>query len=143
MSHSNDIFLAAHDAESLALMLSDPVHARRADNGVDALIDVLSLARVVAPAALDRGVVAMGSHVTYEDMSCGEQRGITLVYPINADPARGQISVLSPVGRTLLGRSIGAEVSVNLPSGAHASLLIRDVRPAAREEVEHEEECNA
>jgi len=139
MSHSNDIFLVADDVEALALMLSDPIHARLAGDGVDVLIDVLSLARVVAPDALDNGVVAMGSHVTYEEMPSGEQRRVTLAYPINADPARGRISVLSPVGRALLGRSTGTVVSVNLPSGAITSLLIRNVRPA----VQHEEECHA
>lgn len=141
MSHSNDIFLSAGDAQSLVLMLADPVHARSGID-IDALIEVLSSARIVAPDALDHGVVAMDSVVTYEDLSCGERRSVTLVYPIDADPAKGRVSVLSPVGRALLGRSIGAVVSVDLPSGAVASLLIREVRAVARHETT-EEECHA
>lgn len=142
MSHSNDIFLTTGDAESLALMLSDPVHARRAESDVDALIEVLSLARIVAPGALDPKVVAMGSHVTYEGLPHEEQRSITLAYPIDADPAEGRVSVLSPVGRALLGRCAGGVVTVDLPSGATASLLIRKVHPAERLDKMGEEECH-
>jgi regulator of nucleoside diphosphate kinase len=139
MSHSNDIFLSVGDAEALALMLADPVHGRGA--GIDALIELLSSARIVAPEELDRGVVAMYSRVMYEELSCGQQRSVTLVYPINADPAKGRISVLSPVGRALLGRSTGAVVNVDLPSGSVASLLIREVSPVVRQDAE--EACRA
>jgi transcription elongation factor GreA len=40
-----------------------------------------------------------------------------LVGAVEADPASGQISVESPVGRALLGKRKGDKVTVNTPSG--------------------------
>ena len=61
-----------------------------------------------------RTSVALGSRVRYEvDGSSGE---LTIVGSTEADPAAGRISAASPVGRALLGRRAGDEVSVTTPA---------------------------
>jgi regulator of nucleoside diphosphate kinase len=46
------------------------------------------------------------------------------VHPAQADAGQGRISVLSPVGRALLGSRAGHEVEVALPSGETRRMVI-------------------
>ena len=50
--------------------------------------------------------------------SPGIETEYRLVTPDGADPARGAVSVESPLGRALLGKSAGEEVTVERPRGA-------------------------
>lgn len=63
----------------------------------------------------DRAV--FGATVTMEDMETGEQKTYTLVGPDEADHTKGTISIESPVGRALLGKQEGDEISVQVPKG--------------------------
>lgn len=63
----------------------------------------------------DRAV--FGATVTVEDMDSGEQKTFTLLGPDEADHTKGTISIESPVGRALLGKQEGDEVSVQVPKG--------------------------
>jgi transcription elongation factor GreA len=67
-----------------------------------------------APAA-GTTAVHLGSAVTVEDGT--EETRWTIVGPTEADPADGRISIASPVGSALLGRSVGDEVVVRTPRG--------------------------
>jgi hypothetical protein len=49
------------------------------------------------------------------------------VYPADARPADGRISVLSPVGAALLGESKGQEVELPLPHGQSRRIRILNV----------------
>lgn len=57
------------------------------------------------------------SCVTLENRKNGDKIDYTLVDPLQADPARQLISVQSPIGRGLLGKKVGDEVSIDIPSG--------------------------
>ena len=61
--------------------------------------------------------VAFGATVELEDLDSGEMRRFTLLGPDESEPSRGRISVLSPVGRALLGKVSGDEVMVEVPKG--------------------------
>ena len=63
----------------------------------------------------DRAV--FGATVTVEDMDSGERKTFTLLGPDEADHTRGTISIESPVGRALLGKREGDEISVQVPKG--------------------------
>ena len=63
----------------------------------------------------DRAV--FGATVTVEDMETGEQKTFTLLGPDEADHTKGTISIESPVGRALLGKQEGDEISVQVPKG--------------------------
>lgn len=63
----------------------------------------------------DRAI--FGATVTVEDMETGDQKTFTLLGPDEADHTKGTISIESPVGRALLGKQEGDEVSVQVPKG--------------------------
>jgi transcription elongation factor GreA len=61
--------------------------------------------------------VTLGSTVVLKDLESGEQFTCTLVGTLEADPARNRISDESPVGRAILGQSVGTIVTVEAPVG--------------------------
>jgi len=61
--------------------------------------------------------VALGSVVTLQDLDTGETVRYELVVPELANLEQGLVSVSSPVGRGLVGRKEGEEVSIPIPSG--------------------------
>lgn len=61
--------------------------------------------------------VTFGATVEIEDMETGEVKKYTLLGPDEADPDNGSISVVSPVGRALLGKEEGDDVVVMAPRG--------------------------
>lgn len=61
--------------------------------------------------------MVFGATVDVEDVDSGEARTFTILGPDEADPAKGSISFLSPVGQALLGREEGDEVTVDIPRG--------------------------
>lgn len=61
--------------------------------------------------------VVFGATVDVEDVDTEERRTFTILGPDEADPAKGSISFLSPVGQALLGKEEGDEVSVDIPRG--------------------------
>ena len=64
------------------------------------------------------GVVAVGSTVTVTD-DLGEEV-YTIVGPAEVDLASGRISMESPVGKAVMGRRVGDEVTVQTPAGARS-----------------------
>jgi transcription elongation factor GreA len=66
------------------------------------------------PTSGDR--ITFASTVLLEDES-GKEIRYQIVGSDETDPARGRISVLSPLARTLIGKSIGDRVTAQLPGG--------------------------
>ena len=56
----------------------------------------------------------------------------TIVGSTEADVARGKLSAQSPVGKALLGRTAGASVEVQTPSGGRGYRVQRLVRDVVR-----------
>ncbi len=77
----------------------------------------MALYQVVDLDTLGGEKVVFGSTVEVEDVDSGESRTYTILGPDEADPAKGSISFLSPVGQALLGREEGDEVTVDIPRG--------------------------
>ncbi|PVA10366.1 nucleoside diphosphate kinase regulator [Pelagivirga sediminicola] len=74
----------------------------------DRLLDELGRARIVETAKLPKDVVSIGSAVTYRDETSGQEKMVTLVYPEHADISRDRVSIMTPIGVSLLGLSEGA-----------------------------------
>lgn len=132
MANDNDLMVSASDIEALALLLDE----RRRGGGseadaADALADLLVDARTVAPDRLPGDRVAMNSLVAYREEPGGGQRRVAVVHPGAADASAGRISVLSPVGRALLGRKRGAVTSLRVPGGRALTLRVLEVAPMA------------
>ncbi|MEO7854885.1 MAG: GreA/GreB family elongation factor [Rubrivivax sp.] len=72
-------------------------------------------------------VVTMRSRVVLKDLRSGAQDELTLCYPADADASAGAVSVLSPVGWSLLGQRVGATVSWPTPAGGTLSAEIVEI----------------
>ena len=130
----HDLMISLNDAEALAAMLE--THRLRdasESDPIEALGDLLSQARRVPDAKLPGDRVAMGSSVTYVDELSGARRTVWLAYPADADVASGRISVLSPIGRALIGRKRGDIVDVVLPGGRIVAIRILATAPLRQE----------
>ena len=88
---------------------------------------------VVDLASIKSDVIVYGATVTLEDVDSGETKEYTLLGPDETEYAKGSISVFSPVGKALLGRSEGEEVTVDAPRGKIVYEIIkvefRDLTP--------------
>ncbi|EPZ53169.1 MULTISPECIES: transcription elongation factor GreA [Alicyclobacillus] len=78
---------------------------------------MLRNARIINEDEVDTDVVSIGSTVTLKDIEFDEDIQYTIVGSAEADPAQNKISNESPVGRALLGKSVGSLVEVNVPAG--------------------------
>ncbi len=63
------------------------------------------------------GAARVGSHVVVLNLGTNTETTYQLVSPSEVDPKAGKISILSPVGKALVDRVKGEEVSVNVPAG--------------------------
>ncbi len=66
---------------------------------------------------IPKNVIGFGSKIYLEDMSSGDEVIYELVTPEEVDPKIGKISVSSPIGRALLNKEEGDDITINLPSG--------------------------
>lgn len=95
----------------------------------DELLAELDRARIVADARLRQDVVRMGSFLRYTTDS-GDDRIVTLVFPSEADIARGRISVLTPIGAALIGLSQGQSIDWTARDGRIHRLTVESVERA-------------
>jgi len=73
-------------------------------------------AQIIDVSKLSNEKVVFGSTVTLADVESGESKKYTLVGQEEADLKKGRISVLSPVGKALIGHKVGDTVKVKTPA---------------------------
>jgi len=78
---------------------------------------LLSTAKVIEEPTTKADYVRMGSHIKVGDVD-GEEETYYLVGSHEADPRRGLVSNESPIGRALIGKRVGDEVTVVAPAGS-------------------------
>lgn len=72
--------------------------------------------KVASAPPSDRSKVFFGAWITLAD-AAGDEKRYRIVGPDEIDPARGYISIDSPIARALLKRGEGEAVTVRLPGG--------------------------
>ncbi len=75
--------------------------------------------------------VCMGSEVEFRDDVSGRVQTVTLVYPNEADIAKGRISVLTPIGTALIGLPVGKSIDWTTRNGEKKRLTVLQVRKPA------------
>jgi len=91
------------------------------------LESMIRRAVIIDESTIDSNVVTIGSIVKVNDMDFEEEVEYTIVGSAEADPYEGKISNESPVGKALLGRTIGDVVDVQVPDGV-AKFEILEIR---------------
>jgi regulator of nucleoside diphosphate kinase len=92
------------------------------------LSDELDRAQIVRSGKTRGDFAHMGCWVEFQDNATGKVQTVTLVYPGEADIARGRISILTPVGAALIGLSAGQSIDWETRSGSIKRLTVLDVR---------------
>ncbi len=92
----------------------------------------IRMATVIEPEDLSTEMVAVGSVVHVKDEQTGKSVRYTIVGSAEAKPAENRLSNESPVGRALLGRKRGDEVSVQVPRGPARKLKITKIEVGLR-----------
>lgn len=79
---------------------------------------ILRRARILEKGESNNSYVTVGSTVKLKDIEMNREYTYTIVGTAEADPGESKISNESPVGRAILGLSIGEEVEVKVPAGS-------------------------
>ncbi|MBL0143724.1 MAG: nucleoside diphosphate kinase regulator [Betaproteobacteria bacterium] len=84
-------------------------------------------AEIVPGPRVSADVVTMNSTVSFRDEQTGLVSRMSLVYPAEMSIAAHRISVLSPVGRALLGRKVGDVAEVELPDDSQRVIRVLEI----------------
>tara|TARA_S200000501_G_scaffold134844_1_gene127612 strand:- start:3377 stop:3850 length:474 start_codon:yes stop_codon:yes gene_type:complete len=84
---------------------------------ISKLEETLSNARVIDESQLDNSKVLVLSKVKIKNQVNNMIMDYTIVADGEADLLKGKISVNSPIGKGLLGKSVGEIAQINVPSG--------------------------
>lgn len=94
------------------------------------LKDKIARAEVIDCSKVDCERAVFGTVVTLMDMESEEEVTYQLLGPEEADVKNGSISVLSPLGRSMLGKSVGDEVMTKTPGGVR-EFEVMEINPAS------------
>ena len=89
----------------------------------------LRTARVVEPQP-GNGRVDVGERVRLRDLDSGERLDLELVGPLEADPAEGRVSIVSPLGKAVVGLRRGQVAGVDAPLGRRRLRVVAVEPPA-------------
>jgi regulator of nucleoside diphosphate kinase len=92
----------------------------------DELHAEMARASIADAAAMPSNVVMMGSVVEFRS-GAGVQRRVELVFPVEADIAKGKVSVLTPIGAALIGLSAGQSIRWTARDGRAQELTVISV----------------
>ncbi|WP_163336775.1 transcription elongation factor GreA [Desulfopila sp. IMCC35008] len=81
------------------------------------LKDKLARAEVIDCIKVSTKCAVFGTIVTLLDLDTDEEVSYQLLGPEESDVKKGSISVLSPLGRSILGKEIGDEITTVTPGG--------------------------
>jgi regulator of nucleoside diphosphate kinase len=130
-----ELFISSSDASALSRLLAAAGGLAGTDSALE-LAEKLSEARVVGSGELPKNTIRFRSTVTYEELPGRVRRRVTLVDPGDADASAGRVSVLSPIGRALLGHVAGRVVDVMLPTGRKLAVRVTEVSPPTVDSLE-------
>jgi transcription elongation factor GreA len=84
----------------------------------------LANADIINPDKLPKDKAVFGHRVLLENIDTGEDVEYQLVGPDESDIEQGRISISSPLGRAILGKKPGDELTVEVPGGKRVYELV-------------------
>ena len=102
----------------------------RIENRIDDLEDQLARAEIIVNT--DHGRVELGDSVTLRDEGTGSEMRVQVVSPIEAGVLEGdvpKVSDESPLGRAIIGRSIGETAEVTIGANAKRYTIVQVHEP--------------
>jgi transcription elongation factor GreA len=89
----------------------------RIEGRIADLEKILENATIIERPDIGGDIAHLGSKVVLFDLKWEEELTVTLVGSFEADPEHNLVSIVSPLGSALVGRTIGDIVEVEAPSG--------------------------
>jgi transcription elongation factor GreA len=83
---------------------------------IQELQNKIALAQVIDPSKISQSNIAFGARVKVLDIDTDEEKVFTLVGPDESDIKNGKISITSPVGKSLIGKSVGDTATIQAPA---------------------------
>jgi len=80
----------------------------------------LATCEIVDPESTPKDKVVFGAKVVLEDINNSSRKCYQILGPYDADPGNGSISYTSPLGKALMGKEEGDDVTVKTPGGIQA-----------------------
>lgn len=94
------------------------------ENRLSKLAEKLSRVDIIESSKLPKDRAVFASSVVLENIDTGESVRYQLVGPDESDIEEGRISVTSPLGKEILGRKPGDEITLIVPGGKRSYELI-------------------
>jgi len=91
---------------------------------IQELENKLAISNIIDTSNLSTDEVVFGVTVLIDDINNGEQIEYQLVGPYESDINENKISVTSPIGKSLIGKTAGDSVMVKTPGGMRELTLI-------------------
>ena len=79
--------------------------------------NTLAEARLLDEDQVETSKVRILSTVRYKNSKTGSEKVVTLVSAPEADVSKGRIPITSPIGKALLGKEVGDEITIHVPAG--------------------------
>jgi transcription elongation factor GreA len=84
----------------------------------------LAYAEIIDLSRLPKGKVVFGSRVVLENIDTGEDVEYQLVGPDESNIEKGRISVSSPLGKAMIGKRPGDELTLVVPGGMRSYQVV-------------------
>jgi len=84
---------------------------------ITTLENMIRNAKIIDEDEISTDSVSLGRTVTFVELPDGDEESYTIVGSAEADPFEGKISNDSPIAKSLIGRKVGEEVTVQTPGG--------------------------
>lgn len=91
---------------------------------ITTLENMIRNAKIISEGELAGDSVALGRSVTFIELPDGEEETYSIVGSAEADPFEGKISNDSPIAKSLIGKKVGDQVSVQTPGGEMSVRII-------------------
>lgn len=99
----------------------------KVESRIKELEELILGAVIVDESKIDTSIINMGSIVKVYDKEFDETVEYSIVGSNEADPFQNRISDMSPIGKALVGKRAGDEVTVEAPNGGSIILQILEV----------------
>ena len=84
---------------------------------ITTLENMIRNAKIIEEDVENSSIVSLGKSVTFVELPDGDEETYTIVGSAEADPFEGKISNDSPIAKSLMGKQIGDQVTVQTPGG--------------------------
>ncbi|KSU87301.1 transcription elongation factor GreA [Bacillus sp. VT 712] len=91
---------------------------------ITTLENMIRNAKIIEEDVENSSIVSLGKSVTFIELPDGDEETYTIVGSAEADPFEGKISNDSPIAKSLIGKQVGDEVTVQTPGGEMAVKIV-------------------